>query len=106
MKAHGQERQHAKRQSMLAEQRALYDVEQQADEAAMEKAMALFEHCMEQGWVQDGTVSQSVAQAQNLWRLREDISETITPWTPYKNDLSTIISRVRRSSLRRRSRMS
>ena len=67
---------------------------EQADEAAMEKAMALFEHCVEQGWVVDGTVSQSVAQAQNLWRLREDISETITPWTPYKNDISTVISKV------------
>ncbi len=64
------------------------------DEAAMERAMTLFEHCVEQGWVVDGTVSQSVAQAQNLWRLREDISETITPWTPYKNDISTIISKV------------
>jgi FAD/FMN-containing dehydrogenase len=67
---------------------------EQPGEAAMERAMALFEYCVEQGWVLDGTVSQSVAQAQNLWRLREDISETITPWTPYKNDLSTVISRV------------
>jgi FAD/FMN-containing dehydrogenase len=67
---------------------------EQPDDAAMEKAMALFEHCMEQGWVLDGTASQSLAQAQNLWRLREDISETITPWTPYKNDISTVISKV------------
>ncbi|RLQ22166.1 FAD-binding protein [Seongchinamella sediminis] len=67
---------------------------EQADEATMDKAMALFEHCVEQGWVLDGTVSQSVAQAQTLWRLREDISETITPWTPYKNDISTVISKV------------
>ena len=67
---------------------------EQPDDSAMEKAMALFEHCVEQGWVLDGTVSQSVAQAQNLWRLREDISETITPWTPYKNDISTVISKV------------
>lgn len=67
---------------------------EQPDDSAMEKAMELFEHCVEQGWVFDGTVSQSVAQAQNLWRLREDISETITPWTPYKNDISTVISKV------------
>ncbi|AQA20110.1 FAD-binding oxidoreductase [Halioglobus japonicus] len=72
---------------------ALIEFEQPND-AAMEKAMALFEHCVEQGWVYDGTVSQSLSQAQNLWRLREDISETITPWTPYKNDISTVISRV------------
>jgi FAD/FMN-containing dehydrogenase len=49
---------------------------------------------MEQGWVLDGVVSQSVAQAESLWRLREDISETISRWTPYKNDISTVISRV------------
>ena len=67
---------------------------EQPDDSAMDKAMALFEHCVEQGWVMDGSVSQSVAQARNLWRLREDISETITPWTPYKNDISTVISKV------------
>ena len=67
---------------------------EQPDYAAMEQAMTLFEHCMEQGWVLDGVVSQSVAQAESLWRLREDISETISRWTPYKNDISTVISRV------------
>lgn len=67
---------------------------EQPDEQAMEKAMTLFEHCVEQGWVLDGVVSQSVAQAQALWRLREDISETLSRWTPYKNDISTLVSRV------------
>jgi FAD/FMN-containing dehydrogenase len=59
-----------------------------------ERAMALFEHCIDEGWVRDGVLSQSVAQAQSLWRLREDISETISRWTPYKNDLSVLVSRV------------
>ena len=72
---------------------ALLEFEQPGDEA-MDRAMALFEHCVEQGWVLDGTVSQSVAQARSLWRLREDISETITPWTPYKNDIATVVSKV------------
>ena len=63
-------------------------------ERALERAMTRFEHCLEQGWVLDGVVSQSVAQAQSLWRLREDISETLSRWTPYKNDLSTVVSRV------------
>ncbi|HEY7776734.1 MAG TPA: FAD-linked oxidase C-terminal domain-containing protein, partial [Kineobactrum sp.] len=72
---------------------ALLEFEQHS-EADMEQAMALFEQCMEQGWVVDGVVSQSVAQAQALWRLREDISETISRWTPYKNDISTTIARV------------
>ena len=76
-----------------AEYYALLEFEQ-PDERAMEQAMTLFEYCMEQGWVLDGVASQSVAQAESLWRLREDISETITRWTPYKNDISTLISRV------------
>ncbi len=67
---------------------------EQVTESTMDCAMAAFERCVEEGWVLDGTVSQSLAQAQNLWRLREDISETITPWTPYKNDISTVISKV------------
>lgn len=66
----------------------------QAISGEMDKAMERFEYCLENGWVLDGVVSQSMAQARDLWRLREDISETITAWTPYKNDISTIISSV------------
>ncbi len=57
-------------------------------------AMTLFERCVEQGWVLDGVMSQSIEQLNNLWRLREDISETISQWTPYKNDISTVISKI------------
>ena len=63
-------------------------------EGDMDIAMELFEHCMEQGWVLDGVISQSETQAKNLWRLREDISETISEWTPYKNDISVVVSKV------------
>ena len=52
------------------------------------------EQCMEEGWVIDAVMSQSVAQAKALWRLREDISETISKWTPYKNDISSTVSKV------------
>jgi len=52
------------------------------------------EQCMEEGWVIDAVMSQSVSQARALWRLREDISETISKWTPYKNDISSTVSRV------------
>lgn len=57
-------------------------------------AMSEFEHCLEQGWVVDGVISQSETQAANLWRLREGISETIAQWTPYKNDISVVVSKV------------
>jgi len=63
-------------------------------EVMADEAMALFEHCVEQGWVLDGVMSQSETQAKNLWRLREDISETIARYTPYKNDISVIIQKV------------
>ena len=76
-----------------AEFYALLEFEQR-DENTLTQAMELFEHCVEQGWVLDGVVGQSLAQAEALWRLREDISETISRWTPYKNDISTVISRV------------
>lgn len=63
-------------------------------EQTEEQVMGLFEHCVEEGWVLDGVMSQNETQAANLWRLREDISETIAEFTPYKNDLSVTVSKV------------
>lgn len=57
-------------------------------------AMKLFEHCIEKGWVIDGVMSQSETQAAKLWKLRENISETISEFTPYKNDIAVKISQV------------
>jgi len=64
------------------------------DEAAEERAMASFERCAEQGWVVDGVLSQSDRQIAELWRYREGISEAISHFPPYKNDLSVSVSRV------------
>jgi len=58
------------------------------------QALALFEHAVEQGWVEDGVISQSTQQLANLWKLREYISETLSHFSPYKNDLSVTVSRV------------
>lgn len=63
-------------------------------ETALDEAMEIFEHCVEQGWVLDGVISQSETQAKNLWRLREGISESISIHTPYKNDISVVVSKV------------
>jgi glycolate oxidase subunit GlcD len=63
-------------------------------EQSMEHAMEAFEYCVEQGWALDGTISQNSSQARDLWRLREDISETISRFTPYKNDISVKVSKV------------
>jgi len=62
------------------------------DEAQEAAAMAAFEDCMEHGWVSDGVVSQSDAQAAQLWRLREGITEAVARYKPYKNDVSVRIS--------------
>lgn len=61
---------------------------------AMESAMTSFENCLTKGWVSDGVVSQSEAQRSELWMYREAISESITPHTPYKNDVSVRINRI------------
>lgn len=62
--------------------------------AIEDQAMQVFEACMEAGWVLNGVMSQNETQARNLWRLREDISETIAKFTPYKNDISVLITHV------------
>jgi FAD/FMN-containing dehydrogenase len=64
------------------------------DAAAMDIALAAFEHGMEQGWIVDGVIAQSEAQAAALWRLREGITESLAPHRPYKNDISVRIGAV------------
>jgi FAD/FMN-containing dehydrogenase len=65
-----------------------------ADEPARELALAAFEQALEQGWVVDGVIAQSEAQAAALWRLREGITESLAPRRPYKNDISVRIGAV------------
>ncbi|WP_409277482.1 FAD-binding oxidoreductase [Pseudomonas defluvii] len=72
---------------------ALLEFEASTEEVAND-ALATFEYCVEQGWVIDGVMSQSEQQLKNLWKLREYISETISHWTPYKNDISVTVSKV------------
>jgi FAD/FMN-containing dehydrogenase len=64
------------------------------DADVLEAATAAFETVVESGWVVDGVLSQSQAQAASLWQLREGISESIASYTPYKNDLSVRISQM------------
>lgn len=64
------------------------------NEADQTHVLEVFESCMEKGWVLDGAMSQSDAQAKTFWRLREDISESLAKYSPYKNDISVAISKV------------
>lgn len=53
-----------------------------------------FEAAIAQGWVLDGVISQDAREAEKLWCLRENISQSLAAYTPYKNDLSVKVSRV------------
>ncbi len=63
-----------------------------AEGADDERVLDAFAHCAEQGWVEDGVVAQSQAQAAQLWRLREGITEALAPHLPYKNDVAVRVS--------------
>lgn len=63
-------------------------------EADQNSLLEVFEACVEKGWAADGALSQSDQQAKNFWRLREDISESLAKYQPYKNDVSVTISKV------------
>ena len=63
-------------------------------ELDMQHAMEAFERCVESGMATDGVVSQNARQRLDLWKYREYISESISSFVPYKNDISVRISRV------------
>ncbi len=80
-------------QAPFAESHPFYVVTEFAsDEASEAEALAAFEQCLEQGLVSDGVISASDAQAAQLWRLREGITESLARYVPYKNDVSVRIS--------------
>ena len=64
------------------------------DASAEPLALELFEACVIEGWVGDAVLSQSDAQVKSLWQLREDISESLSPYKPYKNDVAVRIADV------------
>jgi len=86
-------RAHRELPSPLADPAPFYAL-MEFDASSLDAAGNAFTLCMEQGWVVDGVMSHSDAQAQALWALRESISESIAPFTPYKNDLSVTINQV------------
>lgn len=64
------------------------------DEEQNELATQAFSSCLDQGWVTDGVLNQSGAQTDELWQLRDGITESIAGYVPYKNDVSVRISRI------------
>ena len=72
---------------------AVCEVETLGD-ADEENVLKVFERCLENGWITDGAMSQSDTQAKTFWRYREDISESLSVFSPYKNDIAVSISKV------------
>ena len=64
------------------------------EETDSEKALAVFETLYEKELVKDGTLSQNSKQAQEIWSLRENISEALSTYKPYKNDISVKVSKI------------
>lgn len=77
----------------LAERRPYY-VLAEFDETLEEEALEVFEKLLQQEIVYDGILSQSERQSSELWRYRESISESLSTFRPYKNDVSVRISKI------------
>ncbi len=56
--------------------------------------MDILSEALEKSYIDDGVISQSPAQDKIFWRLREDISESLSWHTPYKNDISVRVSKI------------
>ena len=65
-----------------------YFVIMECNQKDREQALSLFESALEKGYITNGTLSETQAQAKELWSFREHISEALLPHSPYKNDIS------------------
>ena len=59
-----------------------------------ESAVQAISNCLTKEWIEDGIISQSQSQTKSLWQLRERITESLAPYTPYKNDICVKVSEV------------
>lgn len=64
------------------------------DQSVSDEILRVFEKCLEEELVLDGSIAQNETQAKTFWRFREDISEATAPYSPYKNDVSVRVSLV------------
>jgi len=60
--------------------------------ASRDRAMQLADECHSAGRVMDGVLAHSQQQAKEMWFLRESLSETLSRWQPYKNDIGLRIA--------------
>jgi len=62
------------------------------DAQAEEQILDTFEECLKNNLITDGILSQSQAQSREMWVYREGITESISRFSPYKNDISVRLS--------------
>jgi FAD/FMN-containing dehydrogenase len=84
--------------AQLGAMQVLVEIElaQMDDEAsaAHDALLELLAHAQEDGEVIDAVVAQTQAQARELWAWREDISESLHPFTPHKADVAVPVRSV------------
>jgi FAD/FMN-containing dehydrogenase len=79
----------------LTETKAPYYIVAEAEELADSEALlTALAKAMEENIVLDGAIAQNETQAKNFWRFREDISESLSSFSPYKNDIAVRVSKV------------
>ena len=59
-----------------------------------QKIMSSLEQALSEELITDGAINQNEAQAKIFWRFREDISESLSKFSPYKNDIAVRISKI------------
>ena len=69
------------------ENRSPFYILMEIEESDKEKAFDLFEKALNDDLLQDGTLSQNQTQARELWKFRENITESLSEHQPYKNDI-------------------
>ena len=81
-----------KNSSFPLKQKSPYYALIECDQSQQESALLLFESALEKAYIQDGVVGENPKQAKELWAFRENISESLSPYFPYKNDICIRIS--------------
>ena len=57
-------------------------------------AIKILQKCLSKNGINEAVMSENLEQAQNFWRLRENISLSLRRYFPYKYDLSVIPSKI------------
>ena len=76
----------------LLQNRKPYYILLEVEESQDETALKLFEKGLEKEWIADGVRSENDNQKAELWSFRENISESLSPYHPHKNDVSVRVA--------------